>query len=316
MRIATNLSAMNTNLALGKANEDMTSSLEKLSSGLRINRAADDAAGLAISEKMKNQISGMDQAVRNAQDGMSLIQTAEGALKQTQSILNRMRNLAVQSSNSTYTDDQRKQLDTEFQQLTSEIDRISQSTQFNTKQLLNAASGMDGATGTNKGGVNGMKLTFSFQIGSNADQTIKVDISNMSISGLALRQTQAEIDATPGMEKGVAKAGDPISIDSTGMSGAAFATNIANIITSIDKAVDSVSTQRATLGAVQNRLINTVKNLSTTSQNLTSARSQITDVDMAAEMTEYSKNMILIQTSIAMLSQANSNPQNILSLLR
>lgn len=309
MRIATNLSAMNTNLALGRANGDMTSNLEKLSSGLRINRAADDAAGLAISEKMKNQISGMDQAVRNAQDGISLIQTAEGALKETQSILNRMRDLAVQASNTTYTDDQRAQLDTEFQQLAAEIDRISEATQFNTKQLLNAASGMDGATGSAASGVNNYSLQFTFQIGPNANQTISVDIANMATSGLSLRATES-ISGTS------VKAGDYLSINSTGMSGGAFATNIANIITKIDEAVDAVSTQRATLGAVQNRLDHTINNLETTSENLSSARSQITDVDMAAEMTEYSKNQILIQTSTAMLAQANSNPQNVLSLLR
>lgn len=317
MRIATNLSAMNTNLSLAKANDNMSSNLEKLSSGLRINRAADDAAGLAISEKMKNQISGMDQAERNAQDGISLIQTAEGALNESQSILNRMRDLAVQASNTTYTDDQRKQLDTEFQQLGAEIDRISSATQFNTKQLLNASSGMDGVTGTaGTSGVNAFSLSFSFQIGANADQIIKVDIKNMSASGLGLRQTQAQID-NAGMSGGATvKVGNYLSIDSTDMSGAAFAKNIANIITTLDDAVDSVSTQRATLGAVQNRLDHTINNLETTSQNLSSARSQITDVDMASEMTEYSKNQILIQTSTAMLAQANSNPQNVLSLLR
>lgn len=290
MRIATNLSAMNTNLSLAKANDNMSSNLEKLSSGLRINRAADDAAGLAISEKMKNQVSGMDQAVRNAQDGISLIQTAEGALKETQSILNRMRDLAVQSSNTTYTDDQRSQLDTEFQQLMSEIDRIATDTEFNTKKLLNASGGGGG------------DITFSFQIGANANQTISVTIANMAASGLALDDSST----TTGY----------LSIDSTGQTAAAFSGAIADIITSIDEAVDSVSTQRATLGAVQNRLDHTINNLETTSQNLNSARSQITDVDMASEMTEYSRNQILIQTSTAMLAQANSNPQNVLSLLR
>lgn len=292
MRIATNLSAMNTNLALAKANDAMTSNLEKLSSGLRINRAADDAAGLAISEKMKNQISGMDQAVRNAEDGISLIQTAEGALNETQSILNRMRDLAVQASNSTYTDDQRDQLDTEFQQLLSEIDRIATDTEFNTKKLLNASGG------------GGEEITFSFQIGANADQTISVTIKNMAVSGLKIND-----NTTVG-----GKTISNFSIASKGVTD--FSGTIAAVIKGIDLAVDAVSTQRATLGAVQNRLEHTINNLETTSENLSSARSQITDVDMAAEMTEYSKNQILIQTSTAMLAQANSNPQNILSLLR
>jgi flagellin len=294
MRIATNLSAMNTNLALAKANDSMTNNLEKLSSGLRINRAADDAAGLAISEKMKNQISGMDQSVRNAQDGISLIQTAEGALNETQSILNRMRDLSVQASNTTYTDDQRDQLDLEFQQLGEEIDRIAGDTQFNTKQLL--ASGKTSSTGA--------AHAFSFQIGANANQTISVSISNMGTSGLGMRQTTG------------ADAGERLSLKSTGMTDAAYATSIASTITAIDAAVDTVSTQRSTLGSVQNRLEHTINNLETTSENLSSARSQITDVDMASEMTQYSKNQILIQTSTAMLSQANSNPQNVLSLLR
>jgi len=274
MRIVSNISAMNTNRVLSQTDSAMSKNLEKLSTGLRINRAADDAAGLAISEKMRNQISGLEQAERNAQDGISLIQTAEGALNETHSILNRMRDLTVQAKNGTYTSEDREKLDMEFQQLIEEIDRIATDTEFNTQKLIDGSF----ASGT---------ANLEFQIGANASQAINVNIADLSASGL--------------------------SVDSLDISDGA---DYDSILTSLDTAIDTVSAQRANLGAVQNRLEHTINNLGVTAENLSSAQSQIKDVDMAAEMTEYSKNQILIQSATAMLAQANAKPQNVLTLLQ
>jgi len=287
MRIATNVSAMATTRALNNANDKMSTSLEKLSSGLRVNSAADDAAGLAISEKMENQISGMDQASRNAEDGISLAQTVDGALDETYNILTRMRELAVQASNGTYTDEDRAEMELEFTELQGEIDQLATDTEFNTLNLMNSSS----SSGT----------TFTFQVGANANQTISLNVKNMSTSGLNVSTTDMSITSTSG---GVS------------MTSAAFQTKIASVISGLDAAISAVSNQQATLGAVENRLDYTIDNLETTSENLSSAKSQITDVDMASEYTEYSKQQILISTSTSMLSQATSNPQTILQLIQ
>jgi flagellin len=268
MRINHNINALNAWRNLGSANNGMGKSLEKLSSGLRINRAGDDAAGLAISEKMRAQIRGLDQATRNSQDGISLIQTAEGALTETHSMLQRMRELAVQSSNDTNVSADRDALQSEVKQLLGEVSRIAKNTEFNTQKLLS-------------GGFSS-KL---FQIGANENQTISLSINNMTASGLSI---------------------DSVSVSTQ--------TNASSAITTIDAAISQVSTQRANLGAVQNRLEHTVNNLSVTSENLTAAESRIRDV--AAEMMKFTKNQILLQSSNAMLAQANQIPQNALSLLR
>jgi len=245
-------------------------SLEKLSSGYRINRAGDDAAGLAISEKMRGQIRGLEMASKNAQDGISLIQTAEGALNETHAILQRMRELAVQSATDTNTDEDRIELQKEVAQLLSEIDRISSDTEFNTKKLLD---------GTLSGAI--------FQIGANSGQTTTLTIGDMSSTGLGV---------------------NAVSISAQDVASAA--------ITTIQDAIDSVSSERAMLGAIQNRLEHTINNLGTSAENLTASESRIRDVDMAKEMMEFTKNSILQQAAQAMLAQANMQPQGVLQLLR
>lgn len=267
MRINTNMSALNAHRQLTITDSAMSKSLEKLSSGLRINRAADDAAGLAISEKMRSQVKGINQAMRNAQDGISVIQTAEGALTETHSILQRMRELTVQSSNGTMTDEDVAQVQEEISALVTELDRISSDTTFNGVALL------DG------------NLDIELFIGANAtDQTMQIQIDSMASGDLGVT---AGMDIT-----------DPATL------------------ATIDTAIDTVSTQRAGLGALQNRLEHTINNLGVASENLTAAESRIRDVDMAAEMMNLTRTQILTQAGTAMLAQANQNPQTVLSLLR
>ena len=276
MRINTNIAAMNTYSRLTAANTAKANSLAKLSSGSRINKAGDDAAGLAISEKMKAQIGGLTQAKRNAQDGISLVQTAEGALNESHSILERMRDLTVQGANGTLTDADRASIDKELSALHSELTRISTDTEFNTQKLFTAAD----AKGT----------TFTFQIGANAGQSIAVTVGNMS---------------------GTSLLGD-IANFTLGKAGA----NVTKMLKSIDDAIATVSDQRATLGAVQNRLEHTINNLTTTNENLSDANSRIRDVDMAEEMMTFTKSNILSQAATSMLAQANAMPNSVLNLLQ
>ncbi|MCU9612981.1 flagellin [Caldibacillus lycopersici] len=270
MRINHNITALGAHRNLTGANNAQAKSMEKLSSGLRINRAADDAAGLAISEKMRSQIKGLDMGAKNAQDGISLIQTAEGALNETHSILQRMRELSVQAGNETNTSTDVEKLQAEADQLAEEITRISSDTEFNKGKLLNGSAGSDG--------------TVTLQIGANAGQSISVQIGTMDASTILGSAT--------------------LDISSS------------TAIGSIDAAIETVSTQRSKLGAVQNRLEHTINNLSTSSENLTAAESRIRDVDMAKEMMEQTKNSILAQASQAMLAQANQQPQGVLQLLQ
>ena len=274
MRINTNVAAMNTYSRLTAANTAKSSSLAKLSSGSRINKAGDDAAGLAISEKMKAQIGGLTQAKRNAQDGISLVQTAEGALNESHSILERMRDLAVQGKNGTLTDDDRASINTELKALHSELTRISTDTEFNTQKLLNAKD--------NK---------FTFQIGANSNQVIGVKIDNMGGKSL-------------------------LGVDSANFTLGAKGANADKMLKSIDDAIKKVSTQRADLGAVQNRLEHTINNLTTTNENLSEANSRIRDVDMAEEMMTFTKSNILSQAATSMLAQANAMPNSVLNLLQ
>ena len=276
MRINTNIAAMNTYSRLTAANTAKSNSLAKLSSGSRINKAGDDAAGLAISEKMKAQIGGLTQAKRNAQDGISLVQTAEGALNESHSILERMRDLTVQGANGTLTDADRASINKELSALHSELTRISTDTEFNTQKLFTAAD----AKGT----------TFTFQIGANAGQSIAVTVGNMS---------------------GTSLLGD-ITNFTLGKAGA----NVTKMLKSIDDAIATVSDQRATLGAVQNRLEHTINNLTTTNENLSDANSRIRDVDMAEEMMTFTKSNILSQAATSMLAQANAMPNSVLNLLQ
>lgn len=288
MRIVNNISAMNTHRQLTVADSSLSKSLERLSSGLRINRAGDDAAGLAISEKMRAQIRGMKQAIRNAQDGISVIQTAEGALTEVHNMLNRMRELTVQAGNSTLTDGDKDKLHGEFELLSAEITRIAETTEFNTMILLTGEFGPNATSGPGK---------IVLQIGANAGQTLDITIGDM----------RAE-------ELGVVAAN---SASGTGLyiGGGSDEQNIEDALNAIDDAIELVSAQRASLGANQNRLEHTIQNLSITAENLAASESRIRDVDMAAEMAEFTKNQILLQSSTAMLAQANMKPQIVLSLL-
>jgi len=277
MVVQHNIQAMNANRQLGITTSAQAKSTEKLSSGYRVNRAGDDAAGLAISEKMRNQIRGLDKASANAQDGISLIQVAEGALNETHSILQRMNELATQAANDTNTSTDRTAIKKEIDQLVSEIDRIQSTTQFNTMNLI------DGSY-SNK----------NLQVGSLSGQKIEITISNMNAKSL-------------GLNNGVGATNDNVKVSSFSAAGAAMKT--------IQSAIDLVSAQRAKLGAVQNRLEHTIANLDTASENTQSAESRIRDTDMAKEMVNYSKNNILAQAGQSMLAQANQSTQGALSLL-
>jgi len=266
---------------MGINNTSAGKSMEKLSSGLRINRAGDDAAGLAISEKMRGQIRGLEQASRNSQDGISLIQTAEGALNETHNILQRMRELAVQASNDTNIQDDRAQIGKEITELQNEINRIASQTEFNKKKLINGSlSGADG------------NASVLLQVGANSKQTVGLTIATMTVSALG------------------------VSAGKIVISNATSAASITAMIDTINTAIDSVSGERAKLGAMQNRLEHTIANVNTSSENLTAAESRVRDVDMAKEMMNFSKNNILQQAAQAMLAQANQQPQGVLQLLR
>ncbi|TFE03942.1 flagellin [Jeotgalibacillus salarius] len=276
MIINNNIPAMNTHRQMGINQGNMQSSMEKLSSGMRINKAGDDAAGLAISEKMRAQISGLDQASRNSQDGISMIQTAEGALDETHSILQRMRELAVQSSNDTNVTQDRDALQNEFEELGNELERIKDNTQFNKQTLLDGTAGQSG--------------TVSIQVGANATELTEIDFGT------------AGVDLTTIVS---GAQGEDIST----FSGAQSA------ITEIESQIKTVSEGRSYLGAMQNRLEHTISNLDNASENLSAAESRVRDVDMAKEMMEMTKSNILSQASQSMLAQANQQPQSVLQLL-
>ncbi|PKM67416.1 MAG: flagellin [Firmicutes bacterium HGW-Firmicutes-2] len=390
MRINNNLMAMNTHRQLGQTNAAGSRSMEKLSSGFRINRAGDDAAGLSISEKMRAQVRGLNQASRNAQDGISLIQTAEGALNETQAILQRMRELAVQSANDTNVTTDRDKIQSEMNQLSKEVTRIADTTEFNTQKL-----------------VDGTFTTKQFQIGANKDQKVDLDINGMnaldlkivgeqgmslvndklsvkkdetittavtfeialatgtaattiaatrdtasgavtvtlgkeantgaagSIAGAVVAASSADIQAalaaanitqvsvtagTAGGTVTAALAATPlVNVAGDKDSGAVSVMNYTNAnkaIETINNAINTVSEERSKLGAMQNRIEHTIKNLDTSAENLQASESRIRDVDMAKEMMEFTKNNILTQAAQAMLAQANQAPQGVLQLLR
>ena len=271
MVVQHNLTAMNSNRMLNVTTGTQAKSTEKLSSGYKINRAADDAAGLAISEKMRRQIKGLTQASSNAQDGISCVQTAEGALAEVHDMLQRMNTLAIQASNDTMTSADRGYLDSEVQALVSEIDRVASTTTFNEQNLLDGTF-----TGKN------------LQVGAEKGQFIGITISAMKSTKIGLT--------------GVAVSG-------------ANNTAAQKAITQIKAALASVSKQRSDLGAVQNRLEHTIKNLDNVVENTTSAESQIRDTDMATEMVTFSNAQILAQAGTSMLAQANQSNQSVLSLL-
>ncbi|WP_044896023.1 flagellin Hag [Bacillus alveayuensis] len=296
MRINHNIAALNTyrQLTIGSANS--AKNMEKLSSGLRINKAGDDAAGLAISEKMRGQIRGLEQASRNAQDGISLIQTAEGALNETHAILQRMRELAVQSANDTNTQTDRQELQKELDQLIDEIDRIARNTEFNTQNLLGKTNSSGNFTGSGQ--------SFTFHIGANESQNITLTINSMASQHIGTSSTDASGNTTIS------------GLDNLKTSGITTQSGADKAITLINNAIEMVSAERAKLGAYQNRLEHTINNLGTSAENLTAAESRIRDVDMAKEMMAFTKNNILSQAAQAMLAQSNQMPQGVLQLLR
>ena len=283
MIINHNLSAMNANRQLGKNTGALSKSIEKLSSGYRINKAADDAAGLSISEKMRGQIRGLNKASDNSEDGISMIQTAEGGLNETQNILQRMRELAVQAANDTNVTADRDAINDEMKQLSDEITRIGQQTQYNTKNVLNSGS-LDTVVGSGSFSIN-------LQVGANCGQSINVTFSAMNATTLS------------------------VTIGSGGLEVDTYA-NATKAIDTIDKAIEAVSKERSKYGAVQNRLEHAIANTDNAAENIQSAESRIRDVDMATEMMNYSKTNILMQASQSMLAQANQAPQSVLSLLQ
>lgn len=296
MRINTNTAAMNTYTKYTAAANAKASALEKLSSGSRINTAADDAAGLAISNKMSAQISGMKQARSNAQDGISLIQTAEGALEETSKMLNRMRDLSLQASNGTLQPADRQEIALEMNTLVSNINAISQHTKFNGLGLF-GSNGLATTSGSDKVPTT---ATFKFQVGANSGETTSVSIKSMDTDSLGLTSLAAQVGS---LAKGILTSFT-----------ASFAGTTA--LGKLDDAIKKVSDQRAQLGAAQNGLNHTVNSLEATTTNLAAANSRIKDVDMAQEMTSYTSSNILLQAATSMLSQANSMPQSVMTLLQ
>ncbi|APJ10514.1 flagellin Hag [Bacillus safensis] len=323
MRINHNIAALNTLNRLSANNGASQKNMEKLSSGLKINRAGDDAAGLAISEKMRGQIRGLEMASKNAQDGISLIQTAEGALTETHSILQRVRELVVQAGNTgTQQGEDLAAIKDEITALVEEVDGISNRTEFNGKKLLNGTfNGVvtpgtpaipptdpdDPSTGTPAvPATPGDALVF--QIGANATQQIKVSIQDMSAAALGVTDADGAVETGKSVKDIDVSKFETIAADDDG--------GFDDQLAIVDGAIKQVSAQRSKLGAVQNRLEHTINNLGASSENLTAAESRIRDVDMAKEMSEFTKNNILSQASQAMLAQANQQPQNVLQLLR
>jgi flagellin len=269
---------------LGLNNTELQQSIAKLSSGEKINRAGDDASGLAVSEKMRSQIRGLNQANRNTQNGISFIQTTEGYLQETEDILHRVRELSVQSANGIYTDEDRMQIQVEVSQLVAEVDRIASQAQFNGMNMLTGRFARDSVSSQN----------MTFQIGANMDQRITAYVGTMTAQALGL--------------KGVQGTDEVLNIATPDNANVAIGT--------LDSALKSVNKQRADLGAYQNRLEETSYGLGIAAENLQSAESTIRDADMASEMVDFTKNQILTQSGVAMLAQANNQSQNVLALLR
>lgn len=274
MVIQHNIAAINSYRNLSINQNALSKNLEKLSSGYKINRAGDDAAGLAISETMRSQINGLNQAVNNANDAIGLIQTAEGAMTETHSMLQRMKTLTTQAANGTYTATARGNIKAEIDALSAEITRIASTTEFNGEKPLSPKT---------------KNSNLTFYIGASADKANAMTVAQQTMTADALKVKDIKVSTT---------------------------TEAFQAMKSIDTAIETVSTYRATLGAAQNRLEHTVNNLKVTSENITSAESRIRDTDMADEITAYTKNNILLQAAQSMLSQSNAMPQGVLSMLQ
>ncbi|MDR1637943.1 MAG: flagellin [Treponema sp.] len=282
MIINHNMSALYANRELGVTQENVAKGIEKLSSGMRINRAGDDASGLAVSEKMRGQIRGLNQAERNIQNGVSFIQTTEGYLQETQDILHRLRELSVQSANGIYSDEDRMQIQVEVSQLVDEINRIASHAQFNGMNLLTGAFAREEGS-----------RSMLLQVGANMDQNEQVFIGNMTASALGLQNVQGE--------EGTISIGTPEQANTA--------------IGTVDEALRQLSKQRADLGAYQNRFEMAAQGVAIASENLQAAESRIRDADMASEMVKFAKDSILTQAGTAMLAQANVRTQSVLQLL-
>ncbi|MCR5724687.1 MAG: flagellin [Treponema sp.] len=286
MVINHNLSALYANRQLGVTGTSLSKGMEKLSSGERINRAGDDASGLAVSEKMRSQIRGLNQASQNAQNGISFIQVTEGFLQETTDIMQRIRELAVQSANGIYTDEDRMQIQVEVSQLVAEVDRIASQAQFNGMNMLTGRFAQDTGENTVSG-------SMWFHIGANMDQRMQVYIGTMTAESLGLREV------------------------GTGATMSLAAPDLANsAIGTVDEALKRINKQRADLGGYQNRMEYAVKGLDIAAENLQAAESRIRDTNMAAQMVDFTRDQILSQSGTAMLAQANTQSQNVLSLLR
>jgi flagellin len=285
MIINHNMSAMFAQRQNKFNNFNVTKNIEKLSSGLRINRAGDDASGLAVSEKMRAQIRGLNQASRNAENGISFIQTTEGYLQESQDIMHRMRELAVQSANGIYSDEDRMMIQVEISQLVDEIDRIASHAQFNGMNMLTGRFAAES-------GENTVTASMWFHIGANMDQREQVYIGTMTSDALGVRQLGT---------------GETITMASPEEANRSIGT--------IDSALKAINKQRADLGAYQNRLEHAVRGIDVGAENLQAAESQIRDADMAKQMVEFTKNQILVQASTSMLAQANVSIQSVLQLL-
>jgi flagellin len=362
LRINQNVAANNAHRNLTNTDNALSKSLERLSSGLRINRAADDAAGLSISEKMSAQVNGLNQASANAQDGISLIQTAEGALSESSSILQRMRDLAVQASNGTLQDSDRTAVSNEVNQLKTELDRIVTSTKYNNQALLNGALGAAiSTTGLAAGGgfsnvetigaasgtytltwtASGTQLTISGAGGTETQavtaptgynttavtfNSVGVRVSLNAAIGSSASGTGSISVGTGNLTLHVgANNGETIGVSISNMSSSTLGLGSINTgtqagaeaaIASLDTAISQVASTRGTLGGIQNRLEHTISNLGVTQENVAASESRIRDVDMAAEMTSFTRNQIMMQAGTAMLAQANAVPQTVLQLLK
>ncbi len=281
MIINHNMSAINSHRVLKFQNDELSKNMEKLSSGMRINRGGDDASGLAVSEKMRTQVAGLRQAERNTEDGMSMIQTTEGYLNELSELLQRVRVLGVQSSNGIYTAEDRQMMQVEVSQLIDEVDRIASQAEFNTMKLLQGDFARSSST-----------ASMWFHMGANMHQRERVFIATMTAQALNLRSQAGGIESI------------------------STASKANNIIGLMDDALQQVSRQRANLGAYFNRLEHAAKGLMNAYENIQASESRIRDTDMAEEMTKFTKNQVLIQSGTAMLAQANQKPQSVLHLLR
>ncbi|HWU22182.1 MAG TPA: flagellin [Nocardioides sp.] len=284
LRINTNIDALTAYRNLTTTQTSMSASVERLSSGLRINKASDDAAGLAISQGLTAQINGIGQAVRNAQDGINVVQTADGALTEVQSILQRVRTLTVQGANDSNDANARADIGTEIGQLSNELDRIKNTTKFNGKALLDGSSGAD----------------LNFQVGSETGTGNQIEVNLSTASG--------------GIGKDLS--GSTLLGAASGLGSGSAASAWNNALSGLDTSIQTVSTLRSNLGALQNRFQHTINNLSVTQENLQASNSAIVDTDMAQEMSNYTRTQILSQAGTSMLKQANSSAQSVLSLLQ